>query len=730
MAIRRERFELALDQLGPTDGHSFERFANAFLAVEMPELRPVGGMHDQGQDAYIYNCHSLPGAFVQHSTTPDWRAKIRATLKTLRGAGMAVTHLTYTTPRLIGSKIDSLRIELRSEGVMLDVRDREYFLTHVGTLPARGEAAELLAKQYVDPLLADRGVLGHVAMALTDEEERVAATYLQLEVGAKDPAKAVTKSVLEAIVMYSLREATPDSLVPRRDIHETAKRFTSASERQRVCALIDGTLRRLVDRDLVKHHRREDAFTLALGQRAEMTARLERLLAERAEVHAEVEDRTDAVAARLGVDFRYDSSKVASDVLAVADRLLCAGGRIAALALVGLGEFHAKRESTIMAAEQVIQQAPEQLLSLGELGATNFVDLIPAVVEDILARPSEAIARRLRRATDAYCLLFALRETADVQGAIDKIFRGSRIQVDTSVLLPCLAEQLLPPKNRRMSNLLRAATASGFSLFVGEDVLNELQTHLERVLVGFRRHTSSAVNAVGGAAAAVYQPLLISTYLTAGTPGSFEDVVARFMGEQDPQRDLAEFLRFELSVDFDEMAEVRRRLDPGTLEELVTQWRLVKRRRPWMDEEAFATLVRHDARAFLLIEHLRKNEGPSEQYGYTWWWLTMDGAAYRTDHLRRGNRAVSLCMSPEFFARYLSVAPKRSRQEQIAADLLPISIEVAGLGLVPPELRDEAGRLYESNKDLPEYLRRRRLRELVNRAYATRDEAGAVAEED
>ena len=52
------------------------------------------------------------------------------------------------------------------------------------------------------------------------------------------------------------------------------------------------------------------------------------------------------------------------------------------------------------------------------------------------------------------------------------------------------------------------------------------------------------------------------------------------------------------------------------------------------------------------------------------------------------------------------------------AKLLPSCLELAGLGLIPSDIREEATRLYASLSALPEYIRRRRLRELVNSAFA------------
>lgn len=61
--INSDRLMFALSQLSKEDGFLFERFANAFLASEIDGLRPVGGVHDAGRDAFISTGIDEPTAF-------------------------------------------------------------------------------------------------------------------------------------------------------------------------------------------------------------------------------------------------------------------------------------------------------------------------------------------------------------------------------------------------------------------------------------------------------------------------------------------------------------------------------------------------------------------------------------------------------------------------------------------------------------------------------------------
>lgn len=100
-------------------------------------------------------------------------------------------------------------------------------------------------------------------MALTDEEERVVTTYLQLELRDKDPEKGLTKSCVEALITSTLREATPETLVPRDAIRTNVARSMPGSTAERAYQLADASLARLVRQDVVKHHRKQNGFTLA-----------------------------------------------------------------------------------------------------------------------------------------------------------------------------------------------------------------------------------------------------------------------------------------------------------------------------------------------------------------------------------------------------------------------------------------------------------------------------------
>jgi len=724
--INSERLALALEQLRSSDGTEFERFANAFLAPDLPGLRPVAGMHDGGRDAFIHSDSEMPDCFVQHSVTPDWQKKIQNTIKDLRKNGHQVRELIYCSPLDVQRHADDLKRQLRKDRVSLDIRDRAYFLANANRSPGTETAAEQLARRYVDPLISRKAIAeASRTAALTFDEERVAATFLACAVRDRNPEKGLTKFTYDSLVTYVLRDATPEALVPRSDVLAFVQRLTPSTEAARCKELVEQSLTRLVGRSVAKHHTKEDAFTLAAEVRREMRERLASFVAEAATVEREVCERVQIVATSIGIDFQFVPSDVGRDCVIILDQVLASQSRHAAHALVKEQAFFFKREDATEVAQRVLATKDHQLRSVPKLTQEQFLDLVPAILDDLVANPPDSVLHKFNNAGAAYCMLFALREAPDLQMALQKVFRTAQLLVDTSALVPCLAEVLLPKKEQRMSNLLRIASETGIRLVTTADVLNELETHLERVRYAYSKRVSGLVAKMGAQAVAFGSGSLIASYLTHGAAagiGSIDEFINLFMGRENPKLDLIEFLKEQFGVSYEEMDAELADLSPQEVGEVTETWKGVRKKKAEMDDDVFDRLIHHDVRSLLLTRSLRADSVEEATYGHTWWWLTRDRSAFRVDNKIRLGKGASFCMSPEFFVRYLSMRPATAKSSNTT--LLPVSVEMAGLGLVPHEVRDEAIRLFENSKGWPEYLRRRQLRDLVNKAYSEREEHG------
>ena len=710
------RLALALEQLRSIDGFVFEEFANAFLVSELPDLRPVGGLHDEGRDAFLHRSDGVPTTFVQHSVTTEWQKKIRDTIKTLIANGHKVVELIYCSPKDVQRHAGDLKRELRAAGVILDVRDRGWFVANLHSGPSQVAASERIARLKVDPLLAEKLPASSDGI-LDPESERLAITYLQIELNERAPDRNLTKLCYQTLVVYALRLSDIDRPMRFVQIVEEVGRLIKHQNRADLELYIRNAIDLLVKRKQLRHHTKEAAYVLAHPQRMELRAKREELLLSEARLVHESAGVVEAVALDLGVDFSFDATDVAHDALFILDRIIMNTGRLAALAMTGHGAFHCHGDTVTEAVEKLVKHEKEALRSLSALGVVHFFDFVPEVVRRLGSHPSEDALQRMRNASEAYLLRFVLQETPDVQRALREVVGSVDLLVDASIIVAAMCEVRLPALHQRTTSLLRFAASIGCGLFVHDDIVNELETHLDRIAgYDFKAH--------GGRGARTLHSGLQRAYLDAqvdGYRGSFADFLEQFRGRSDPRRDLLDYLSHELGIHHRGFEEQEKRLPHPEETVLYERWSEVKRRNPWVSEDAFLTLVRHDVRAFMLVPLLRDLE--RHTYGHKWWWLVRDGTAFQMDREMHATGRQPVAMSPDFFARYLALAPRVQGEGDAKAEAFSSCLEVASLNLVPVGLREEAEQAYEATKGQPEYLRRRRLRDLANQARFQKSES-------
>jgi len=126
----------------------------------------------------------------------------------------------------------------------------------------------------------------------------------------------------------------------------------------------------------------------------------------------------------------------------------------------------------------IIECAPAERLSKTRENVTFLLN----IVINLLTSPSEATKEYLSLISDTYTLFAFLEEVPDVQKVTKKLFTHLSVWLDTSVLLPVIAEQAAPEELRPFTTMFRHATAAGTELFVIPGILEEIVGHLNRCL--------------------------------------------------------------------------------------------------------------------------------------------------------------------------------------------------------------------------------------------------------
>lgn len=714
--MNRDRFELALKQLGSSDGVLFEQLASAFAVLEFGELRTmasVGG--DGGRDALLYSPTDDDSVVFQYSVTTDYASKILRTAKRLSETTPDARELIYVTNQEVGTKIDEIKRRLRKEyKLSLDVWDRAWFLDRVNLHPQSEEAAESLAKIKVDPLLASAGVVSGNLPALTSEEEREAAFFLEINYGDEDRHKGLTKVGFDSLVRAALRDTDSGRRILRSEVHERIRNMLPSG--RDYAPLIDGSLRRL-SKSVIRYWARTDEFCLSHDASLKLKDRMASYALIQGNFREEIQSKVlDAASAEEENLSTADISRASQLVEMALDRILLERGKAFADALVAsrISDYQSESiEPLLDRAMQDMDRAPSQ----------KARRIVSYVIASIIASPTGASREYMRGRMESYTLFSLLQATPDVQKTVVKLFSGGTIWLDANLVLPVLAEELADSEERSFTRMLQAARSCGISLRVTRGIVEEVSSHMGRSLAYGR--------VVGqGKAWDGDVPFLAAAHAAGGREtASLAGWLETFRGDSQPVEDVAEYLADVHGIRVQDLKDEADRVEVevrGAVQEIWYEAR--ERRNRKFPPATIQMLVNHDVECYLGVVQRRRSENRSP-LGFNSWWLTLDGTAFKVQDLIKGRMVgeppQSPVMSPDFLLRYLEIGPLRGHISESVRNELPVMLDVSFLEGVSPHMMQVVEQVRSESSGLPGRILRRKIRDTVNRL---KSERGDIAE--
>jgi hypothetical protein len=710
--MRHERLQLALERLEGSHWALFERLASAFLSAEFDSLRttatPSG---DEGRDSELFSPEGEPSVVLQYSVAVDWSTKIRKTAKRLRETNEKANVLIYATNQDIGAKGDELRRELRKKYLLaLDIRDQNWFLERVSGDARKEAAAEELAGAIVDPLLAQKGV-SRAATELSTGEAVAALTYLALQWQDDIRGKGLTKLSFEALVRSVLLGTDSSYRLPRSTVKERIRALLPGHADVQVNTHTDAALRRLTKK-AIRHWVKEDEFCLTHDEVQKLNDHLTHATLAEQELKSALRDVVVSILpeGQVGPDL---VDQVADKARRVVERFLFERSQAFAIA-VSTGQM-----KTMLAADDLRNSAIQVIGAQGlpKLKDVDWLAVLTAAAGEMLISPAASIQAHLRSLADSYTLLAFLKQTPDVQAAVEKMFSQGEVWLDTSVVLPLFAEELFEDGPGRFTRMVRAAREAGLALYVTSGVVEEVERHMNRSLAFAR---------VGPGEWRGTPPYLVGQYLeSGGSPKTLASWLDNYRGSERPLDDIADYLAEEFGIERRELADAAAAAAEPLRLALQSIWyeahkrRRVGRKGTAIDELALTRLVSHDVECYSGIVQVRKQEKASP-FGYSAWWLTLDQTAFELEApLREAlgeNPPHSPVMSADFLVNYLAFGPVRRRVTKATEASLPVALEPSIVRYFTPELLEQAEKIRAELRDLPERVARRRVRDFVERA--------------
>ena len=594
--MQRERLQLALERLRPEQWKLFEEFASAFLSAQYPNLRTVASQSgDQGRDAELFSYDGPIQTIFQYSVSQDWKNKIRKTAKRISETRPETRILIYVTNQSILSSADPIKNEiLKMYGLLLDIHDAAWFLDRFNGDEHRESVSEDLATKIVDPYLVSKGVLQHSAPALTTTESQAALTFLQLQWEDDTREKGLTKLSFQALVRAVLRNTNSDSRMSRDEIHNQIIALFPNHDSAHIRDIVDSALRKLTKR-YIRHWVKEDEFCLTHEESIRVRGRLAAIDISNSAIDSEIR-----IVLELYGRKSEEIEQLGHLIRSAIDHYLHGRGEAFANAVTNdrLDKFGV--EGFRNSVERVVNS---ELTDCDPQYKTKIINIMLSTISNLFTEPSIDVQHHLRSKSDAYTLLAFLCQTPDVQSAVSKMFSHGTIWLDTTIVLPLIAEVLIPDEQQRFIRMLKVASSSGLDLRITPGVIKEVERHINLCMIYVRMPHSQWSGGI---------PFLMNAYIRSGrNPDSFASWIEQFEGTERPEDDLAEYLEMFFNI---ERENLEKEVDSARSEIRIAvqeAWHTahVKRRdvsNGELDENTIHQLVRHDVENYLGVVERRR----------------------------------------------------------------------------------------------------------------------------
>lgn len=496
---------------------------------------------------------------------------------------------------------------------------------------------------------------------------------------------------------------------PRTKIHEAVCALLPEHDASHLISEINKSLSRLT-KHYIRHHEASDEFCLTHDESERLKNRLAEVEFDDQLLCAEFENILKAVIPGNGISDKEQMELLMKCCRASMEKFLYQRGEMFVSALekgqVGSLDFSSM---------QKIVQSELTHSGISEINQIT-IERLAIVIERMLTNPGAGVVKYLLNIADAYTLLAFLRQTPDVQSAVAKMFSEGEIWVDTSIVLPLLAEDLLPSEQQQFRRLISVAQEAGLKVRVTPDIVQEAERHINRSL---------ACSAWTHGTWKGYYPYLFQFYIATGSAqSSFSTWLGTFCGGVRPEDDISEYLKEFLHITTMDISTDAAKADAELRLAVKEAWIQIHNDRRSRADNDFDPLVvlrlaEHDTENYLGVIVRRQQEG-SSAFGYTSWWLTLDHMAFkiasRITSSITGKAPPSPVMSADFLTNYLSFGPLRGKVAKHADGGLPIAIDPALIEYLTPELVSLANAVREGAKGMPEHVIRRKVRDAMDEA--------------
>ena len=707
-----DRLEKAFRLTEEEHATAFERYANAFLVDDYPELQPLGGKKDKGMDARVYNNETgKTELVVQSCVSPATTARTKALATIKKLTDNMPEMLIYCTSAVVGTALDETKRELRkNHKITLEICDASWFTQRQRTSTNRASLSERYAEEVLAPFIKGLQPDRLYSLVLSDKEERVAVQYLEAVNLDRSRNSNLTKKIFDGLIACVTRDSDPPhKAYSEEEIVSAVYAMFPSSHAERIRNIVPGRIERLVKKKALHFDTAAGGYVLSFPYRKKVQCNIQKAQDQELAFLAALSSAVKTTAEDKEVDYEFSAEGI---VETGHQCVLWYLNEQSDMSNPSSGPLNILNTERLV--ETYLDTTPPPKEKGKVISRDIILDLLPHAMYVTLNSKDQEIAKYLRSKADLFIIRSFLQVTPDVQQACRKLLSRDILYLDTTILVWCIAESYSLSERRPLLETLAAARELGFKLWTWIPYIGELVSHLEGpILLEWRNHFQGVPkNQLEPRLRTAPTLLRVFHQWVETEGGGLEGIVEDIIGKTDVLENAAEFLQEEFGIQSQEF-----QLGDGLDDEkqkIYGEWLNRKRRHEDMPEDRFALLVQNDVDSYVSILNLRRRnrpEGPN--FGPKIWYLTFDRMPARIARaLSRDRKAdYDITMNLSYLMNCVATLANVGERD-ISNELLPATTILDESEMVPSEIREHYQE--EWNPKDKKYQRERRLREAVH----------------
>ncbi|MCQ2352191.1 MAG: hypothetical protein MJ033_01780 [Victivallaceae bacterium] len=653
------------------DGKIFESFAQEFLcAVLGSDLIPVGGIHDLGIDAMLWEANKNEDYRIIYQISIDESAsKIYNTLDKLQKNNIIFDELRFVTNGII-TQHDKLRTEaFKKYHVMLQTYDLKWLCGQISD-----ERCARVFNSFLDRYYYEFEQIGKTRIIQDFDGDPRIFIFLRQQLDNADSIDKLQDFVLDSIIIFALEGTDPDKNI-----------FLT---KQKIFDKIKGIVPVRIDEELftkrldflstkprkINHHAKEDAYCLPYQTRKTI---------QECNLHDEamlmcfrkcIKERLPEY--QMGDCFTAD--EITENIIFVFNNIFKNSGyEFSSFVLNNRPSQRITQDLPSIITSVVAEKLKTQTKQKQEL----LCELLFRIIRTIIYSPKDEEKNYLSALSKTYMTLFMLQAEPKVAQYLQTVANKLEVYVCSSILIPALAEIRAPEKNRRLWNLLRMARTAGVKFYINTSILEEIVQHIENKIREYETYYAGNESLYTDREIISHIDSIIIRgffYHRLSNPQlSFYRYVDEFV---DPnakwsmkKQELKEFLKNEFGIDFSSREQdLLTKIDEGELKLLTDNLEKLKPTR----QQAL-----NDAKTILMIYTKRNVDGEDSDcgvLGYRSWWLSTDTTTFAAVEKCLGhNYGTSCYIRPDFLLNFITLSPQKREIENAYDNIFPNTLGIS-----------------------------------------------------